>query len=112
MYHPIHSDIFIGDYHINSPIAYTNKRGVIVMNTRIRQHETGKINIILHDDREANHPTNKTLMMQQNEDLQRIDDAFSSFIGLHDFKEQMKEMYAIRLMQAKREELGLAVPKQ
>lgn len=82
------------------------------MDTRIRQHETGKINIILHDDSKSTHTKHMSAVLKQHEDLKRIDEAFSSFIGLQDFKDKIKEMYAIRLMQSKREELGLTVPKQ
>ena len=49
---------------------------------------------------------------KEHRDFQYIDKAFCKFIGLEDFKAQMKEIYAIKLIQLKRQKLGLTVPKQ
>ncbi len=81
------------------------------MNTRIRQQETGKINIILQDDRDVQHPF-RTTAHSEHDALQFIDHAFASFTGMQTLKAEIKEMYAIQLMEARRKEMGLAAPKQ
>src|SRR5699024_70338 len=45
-------------------------------------------------------------------ELQFIEHAFSDFIGLHDFKHYVKEIYAMNLIQSRREELGLEASSQ
>lgn len=86
-------------------------RGVMEMNTQIRQQETGKINIILQDNRQIEHPS-RIAMGSNHDALQLIDHVFSSFTGLTALKARIKEMYATQLMEVRRKELGLAAPKQ
>jgi stage V sporulation protein K len=78
----------------------------------MRHQEKGKINIILHDESKLSHTNIQPNPFKQHQELKIIDQAFSSFIGLKDFKEQIKEMYAIKLIQSRREKMGLTIPKQ
>src|SRR5699024_10418026 len=52
------------------------------------------------------------IFLKNNEELKQIDEHFSSFIGLTHFKEIIKEIYATKLMNSKREQMGLNANKQ
>lgn len=72
----------------------------------------GKINIVLHDQDQSSSANRATRLLKENDELKLIDEQFSSFIGLYDFKEIIKEVYATKLMNKKREQMGLCVNKQ
>src|SRR5699024_178973 len=52
------------------------------------------------------------LPQQSHKELQCIEPAFSDFIGSHDFTHHVKEIYAINLIQSRREERGLEASSQ
>lgn len=78
----------------------------------MRTQQNGKINIILHDEWQANEYGQSMHPRRSHKELQLIDHAFSEFIGLHSFKNHVKEIYAMKLIQYKREQLGLQVQNQ
>src|SRR5699024_12236728 len=74
--------------------------------------KNGTINVILHDKWQTNEYRDAGLPQQSHKELQFIEHAFSDFIGLHDFKHYVKEIYAMNLIQSRREELGLEASSQ
>src|SRR5699024_6414612 len=78
----------------------------------MRTHKNGTINVILHDKWQTNEYRDAGLPQQSHKELQFIEHAFSDFIGLHDFKHYVKEIYAMNLIQSRREELGLEATSQ
>src|SRR5699024_6966636 len=78
----------------------------------MRTHKNGTINVILHDKWQTNEYRYAGLPQQSHKELQFIEHAFSDFIGLHDFKHYVKEIYAMNLIQSRREELGLEASSQ
>ena len=75
------------------------------------QNGNGKINIILRENN-MNENSNVPNMTEECNELKLIDEHFSAFIGLTDFKNIMKEIYATKLMNEKREKMGLSIHKQ
>src|SRR5699024_3518891 len=75
-------------------------------------HKNGIINVLLHDKWQTNEYRDAGLPQQSHKELQFIEHAFSDFIGLHDFKHYVKEIYAMNLIQSRREELGLEAASQ
>src|SRR5699024_8590154 len=63
------------------------------------------INVILHDKWQTNEYRYAGLPQQSHKELQFIEHAYSDFIGLHDFKHYVQEIYAMNLIQSRREEL-------
>lgn len=76
------------------------------------QHKrNGQINIILHDQRmKLNEEAKKDLFL--NEPFNHIDQKFSSFVGLDHFKKTIKEIYAIKVINEKRQQQSLICEKQ
>lgn len=103
----------MGDYHtLQLPTYTTNVRGDHLNQTQIFHRHNGKINIVLHDQKKIT-PTQKPLeKLKYNKNLTIIDEQFSSFIGLNYFKGIVKEIYAMKLMNEKREIVGLSTNKQ
>lgn len=81
------------------------------MNMEIVQQHNGKINIILHDQQKEQQ-CKETTQKQHHEQLHYIDDQFAAFIGLDHVKEIMREIYALKLMNAQRDEYGMRKNKQ
>src|SRR5699024_7802700 len=77
-----------------------------VLDTKMRTHKNGTINVILHDKWQTNENRDAGLPQQSHKELQFIEHAFSDFIGLHDFKHYVKEIYAMNLIYSRREEPG------
>ncbi len=75
-------------------------------------HDNGKINIIFREPKRETDPKQSAKILKHNSELNLIDQRFSTFIGLEHFKEIIKEIYATKLMNSKREEMGLTVNKQ
>ena len=73
--------------------------------------DKGKINIVLQEQKQPINTTYQSVI-NENEELKLIDKQFSKFVGLIDFKEIIKEIYATKLMNKKREEMGLSANKQ
>ena len=76
------------------------------------QNANGKINIILRENKKSESHSHVTHGTKEHHDLKLIDKQFSNFIGLHDFKNIIKEIYATKLMNKKREQMGLTANKQ
>nr|WP_272506006.1 AAA family ATPase [Natronobacillus azotifigens] len=67
-----------------------------------------QINIVLHDKRVTPTSNNKKAVNP----FQPIDDAFADFVGLKQFKENIKEVYANVQINLQREKAGLKTKKQ
>lgn len=85
---------------------------MIILDTQMIHNEKGKINIVLHEQHKKTNNNRATYLLKSNDELKLIDEQFSSFIGLHHFKEIIKEIYATKLMNKKREQMGLTMNKQ
>lgn len=75
-------------------------------------NDKGKINIVLHERNKKTNGKQSTNILENHDELKIIDEQFSAFIGLHPFKGIIKEIYASKLMNKKREQLGLSINKQ
>ncbi|MEI3604841.1 AAA family ATPase [Pseudogracilibacillus sp. SE30717A] len=75
-------------------------------------HDNGKINIIFNEQKRQINTKHSAYILKHNRELKLIDKQFSSFVGLEHFKEIIKEIYATKLMNHKREEMGLTINKQ
>lgn len=74
--------------------------------------EKGKINIVLHEQNNELNKKHSTYFLKNNHELKFIDEQFSSYVGLHQFKEILKEIYATKLINKKRIQMGLSMNKQ
>lgn len=103
---------FLGIYHILLLKTYTtNARSVSGMSLEMVHERKGKINIILQDQKVAS-TREATKPFFNHEQLQFIDNQFARFIGLDHVKQIMKEIYALKLVNERREEHGLKANKQ
>src|SRR5699024_6243580 len=75
-------------------------------------NENGKINIILHEQHRKKNKEKTSYSLKTHDELRFIDAQFSKFIGLQHFKDIIKEIYATKLLNSKREQMGLMVNKQ
>lgn len=74
------------------------------------RNRNGQINIVLHEKR---HQTNKNKDQLMNKSpFLHIDQELSSFVGLNNMKNTVKEIYATLIINKKRKELGLNCSKQ
>ena len=78
--------------------------------TQMQGYKNGKINIILQE-RKDTIPNAKPLSIE-NSPFNKVDAAFSSFVGMNNLKQTIKEIYATILMNEKRKEMGLKSSKQ
>src|SRR5690625_3486627 len=102
----------MGDNHNYEQFTYnTIARSVIDMNMEFVQQHSGKINIIFHEEK-SNTKTIETPNLIHHEQLQYIDEQFTSFIGLEHIKHMMKEIYALKLVNAERVQYGMQKNKQ
>ncbi len=77
----------------------------------VQQRKQGQINIVLHDERfNIEKPARKDPF--SDKPFHHIDQKFSSFIGLDHFKKNIKEIYAIKVINEKRLQRGLTCEKQ
>lgn len=92
---------FLGVYHTLHIFTYTTCARGDNLNTKIINHQKGKINIIFNDVHQAHtHKTN---------DFKVIDSHFSHLIGLDHIKQIAGEIYAMKVMNEKRLDKTLAV---
>ncbi|RYG73803.1 stage V sporulation protein K [Lentibacillus lipolyticus] len=77
------------------------------MDTQKQRNKNGQINIILQDKQLAQPNRNSKLRNETNNPFSHIDAAFSSFIGMEELKETIKEVYATIVINGKRNEMGL-----
>ena len=75
-------------------------------------HANGKINIILRERNNDKINTIDSQNVMHHQKLQWIDEQLTNFIGLSHFKKIMKEIYATKLMNERREQMGLSVNNQ
>ena len=75
-------------------------------------NDNGKINIILREQNKNSTKKQTPYILKNHQELKIIDHHFSSFVGLKHFKEIIKEIYATKVMNSKREQMGLSVNKQ
>ena len=75
------------------------------------QQKNGQINIVLHDKRVKTNKKNESNTLKNNP-LKHIDQEFSSFIGLEKLKNIIKEIYATKIINEKRKQLGLSCKNQ
>ncbi|MCZ0702639.1 stage V sporulation protein K [Natronobacillus azotifigens] len=78
------------------------------METQSSPLRQNQINIVLHDKRVTPTSNNKKAVNP----FQPIDDAFADFVGLKQFKENIKEVYANVQINLQREKAGLKTKKQ
>lgn len=81
------------------------------MPAQLIHNENGQINIVFNE-KYSDEKAVKTNKLSNIKSLQLIDEYFASFIGLNSFKNIIKEIYAIKLINNKRKELGLVENKQ
>lgn len=81
------------------------------MSTEMIHHKSGQINVILRDQR-SDMTIDKKVYQPENSPFKKIDDAFSSFVGMDTLKSKIKEIYATMLINEKREQNGLSTSKQ
>ncbi|GAB3796918.1 hypothetical protein GCM10028868_17440 [Virgibacillus kimchii] len=82
------------------------------METQLKRNRNGQINIVLSEKNNEQPKTNHSLYTIDNRPFSHIDEAFSSFIGMKELKDKIKEIYATVLINEKREQFGLKAPKQ
>lgn len=83
------------------------------MNMEIVQRHTGKINIVLQQEEKEQNATHHITYAPSNDKMMRyIDLQFASFIGLEEIKYMMKEIYALKLLNAKRKDYNMKTNKQ
>ncbi|ALX47691.1 stage V sporulation protein K [Lentibacillus amyloliquefaciens] len=81
------------------------------METQTTQNKKGQINIILQDQQnKAYRHENQSVLT--NNPFSHIDTEFSSFIGMSELKQMIKEIYATIVINEKRNEMGLTETKQ
>lgn len=82
------------------------------LNTQTNIKPTGKINIVLNQAQQLEQENQAKQYMERNPKLKQIDRLFTSFIGLDNIKTMTKEIYANKIMNDRRSELGLSTNKQ
>ncbi|QKY69103.1 stage V sporulation protein K [Lentibacillus sp. CBA3610] len=80
------------------------------MDTQKTRNKNGQINIILQDKQPALAEDNQSFTAGNS--FSHIDSQFSSFIGMKDLKQTIKEIYATIVVNEKRNEMGLTESKQ
>ncbi|WP_099158846.1 stage V sporulation protein K [Virgibacillus ndiopensis] len=74
------------------------------------RNKNGKINIVLHDNKGVKLDTDKRHI--ESGPFMHIDQEFSSFIGMDNLKQTIKEIYATIVINERRKQMGLACSKQ
>jgi len=104
--------LFIGVYHNFSQTTYTICARGDILNTQLNHHANGKINIILREQHTDKPHSNAKQLKVIHRELKWVDDELSNFIGLVELKKILKEIYATKLMNEKREQMGLTINNQ
>ncbi|WP_339227793.1 stage V sporulation protein K [Oceanobacillus sp. FSL K6-2867] len=78
--------------------------------TQMQGYKNGKINIVLQDRKDTE--LNSKPLSIENSPFSKVDTAFSSFVGMNNLKQTVKEIYATILMNEKRKEMGLKSSRQ
>ncbi|GAA0449067.1 MULTISPECIES: AAA family ATPase [Virgibacillus] len=82
------------------------------METQMIRNKNGQVNIILQERKSAVSTKRNLEKGFKNNPFKHIDQAFSSFVGMNELKERIKEIYATVVINEKRRELGLQDTKQ
>jgi stage V sporulation protein K len=82
------------------------------VDSQVTLNKNGQINIVLHDRENLVIERNEYFKEKQNNPFQSIEQEFTSFIGMHNLKETMKEIYANIHINQKREQVGLKCQRQ
>lgn len=77
------------------------------METQMIRNRNGQVNIILKEKSSTHLPSPRLQGAKKKNPFLEIDQAFSSFIGMKELKERIKEIYATVIINKKRKELGL-----
>lgn len=77
------------------------------METQMIRNRNGQVNIILKEKSSTHLPSPRLQGAKKKNPFYEIDQAFSSFIGMKELKERIKEIYATVIINKKRKELGL-----
>src|SRR5690625_6335330 len=83
-----------------------------LLDTKVLHKQNGKIYIIFNNKHYNKNETKSLDYVNNNKQLKIIDEQFASFIGLSHFKKIIKEIYATRLINERRAQVGLGVNKQ
>ncbi|WP_186577386.1 stage V sporulation protein K [Aquibacillus kalidii] len=81
------------------------------MGSQVSLNKNGQINIVLHERENLVLDSNEQFR-NENDPFQKIDQEFSSFIGMNRLKETIKEIYANLQINERRERVGLKAQKQ
>ncbi|GAB3795041.1 hypothetical protein GCM10028868_13470 [Virgibacillus kimchii] len=81
------------------------------METQLKRNRNGQINIVL-SEKSNEQPKTDRFHTINNSPFSHIDEEFSSFIGMKELKEKIKEIYATVVINEKRKQFGLAAPNQ
>ncbi|WP_217585531.1 AAA family ATPase [Lentibacillus saliphilus] len=82
------------------------------METQVKHDKSGQINIVLQKKNSEYHQEVRQDHQQINPPFTDIDQAFSSVVGLERLKQNIKEIYAVKIINEKRDMLGLANTNQ
>ncbi|MFD2628469.1 stage V sporulation protein K [Oceanobacillus kapialis] len=83
------------------------------METQLMRSKSNQINIILQDRKEELKTLpKKQARMRESNSFKHIDSEFTSFVGLHELKQKIKEVYATVVINEKRKQAGLSCSKQ
>ncbi|MFD1850304.1 stage V sporulation protein K [Oceanobacillus bengalensis] len=82
------------------------------MESQRNRYKNGQINIILNDSKKIQVEQRKNVHYIESSPFKKIDNHFSSFIGMNKLKTTIKEIYATVVINEKRKELGLKDEKQ
>ncbi|CDQ39938.1 MULTISPECIES: stage V sporulation protein K [Virgibacillus] len=82
------------------------------METQMVKNKNGQVNIILNNKHTSHLSYSHAKAPTKKNPFKHIDQAFSSFVGMKDLKERIKEIYATVVISEKRKELGLLNNKQ
>ncbi|MBU5267715.1 AAA family ATPase [Virgibacillus proomii] len=77
------------------------------METQMIRNRNGQVNIILKEKSSTHLSSPRLQGAKKKNPFHEIDQAFSSFIGMKELKERIKEIYATVIINKKRKELGL-----
>ncbi|MFC4023068.1 stage V sporulation protein K [Oceanobacillus longus] len=79
---------------------------------QVQGYKNGKINIILQDRDKSEFQRTGKVETIENSPFKHIEHEFSSFVGMKNLKNSIKEIYASILINEKRKEMGLKDSKQ
>lgn len=82
------------------------------METDMMQKKSGQINIVLQNKRKKENEKTSFSHATMHNPFAHIDKSFSSFIGMNHLKSIMKEIYASRVINQHREQIGVNSEKQ